>query len=306
MIAVRNGGDSGGYRGKLMRHLISFPRLAPVSTGGNFLRKLGLGLAAVTLAACAGPPTGSAPQQLVDRAALSVQDILSTENDRLSAATLLPRARGAVVCPRSFRAAFFAGGEGGGCVLLGRDAAGSWSSPAFYVLGSASFGLQAGIRDSQTLILVMNDRALDAMINRQFTLGADASLAVLHLGGGVEGSTTTALGADLIAFSRSRGFYAGLALDGTVLQPQPDWNQAYYGRAVVARDIVRNMTVHNPGADPLRGALLRVAGTARATARTPAANQRAFNQPAFNQPAIIDPGPPTGTVGRAPLAPIAR
>jgi hypothetical protein len=86
-----------------------------------------------------------------------------------------------------------------------------------------------------------------------------------------------------------------------VLQPQPEWNQAYYGRAVVARDIVRNMTVHNPGADPLRGALLRVAGTARATARAPA-----VNQPAFNQPAIIDPGPPTGTVGRAPLAPIAR
>jgi lipid-binding SYLF domain-containing protein len=184
-------------------------------------------------------------------------------------------------------------------VLLGRDAAGSWSSPAFYVLGSASFGLQAGIRDSQTLILVMNDRALDAMIDRQFTLGGDASLAVLHLGGGVEGSTTTALGADLVAFSRSRGFYAGLSLDGTVLQPQPEWNQAYYGRAVVARDIVRNMTVHNPGADPLRGALLRAAAPAPAvTGMQP--------NPAYTPPAINSPGPPPGGVGRAPLQPIAR
>ncbi len=262
------------------------------------MRKLGLGLAAAALAACAGPPTGTEPQRLVDRAALSVQDILSTENDRLSAATLLPRARGAVVCPRSFRAAFFAGGEGGGCVLLGRDAAGSWSSPAFYVLGSASFGLQAGIRDSQQLILVMNDRALDAMINRQFTMGADASMAILHVGGGVEGSVTTALGADLIAFSRARGFYAGLSLDGTVLQPQPEWNQAYYGRAVVSRDIVRNMAVHNPGADPLRAALLRVAATPRTAAAQAA--------PTYTPPAVVNPGPPSGGVGRAPLAPIAR
>lgn len=288
-----------------MHDLIWRNLVSPHRLGRNWLRKLGLGrsfgmLAMVALAACAGPPTGTEPQRLVDRAALSVQDILSTENDRLSAATLLPRARGAVVCPRSFRAAFFAGGEGGGCVLLGRDAAGSWSSPAFYVLGSASFGLQAGIRDSQTLILVMNERALDAMINRQFTLGADASLAVLHVGGGVEGSTTTALGADLIAFSRSRGFYAGISLDGTVLQPQPEWNQAYYGRAVVARDIVRNMTVHNPGADPLRAALLRVAASGRAAA--PAPSFQPAQAPIYTPP----PGPASGGVGRAPLAPIAR
>jgi len=283
-----------------MHDLIRQRPRAALRLGGNLMRKLGLGLALAALAACAGPPTGSEPQRLVDRAALSVQDILSTENDRLSAATLLPRARGAVVCPRSFRAAFFAGGEGGGCVLLGRDAAGSWSSPAFYVLGSASFGLQAGIRDSQTLILVMNDRALDAMINRQFTLGADASLAVLHVGGAVEGSTTTALGADLVAFSRARGLYAGIALDGTVLQPQPEWNQAYYGRAAVARDIVRNMTVHNPGADPLRGALLRAAAPSRTAAAPPTM------APAPASAFTPAPAPATGGVGRQPLAPIAR
>ncbi len=290
-----------------MRNLIWRNLVSPCLQGRNILHKLGLGpkLATVglmALAACAGPPGATGPQRLVDNSALSVQDILSSENDRLNAATLLPRARGAVVCPRRFRAAFFAGGEGGGCVLLGRDAAGSWSSPAFYVLGSASFGLQAGIRDSQTLILVMNDRALDAMINRQFTLGADASLAVLHVGGAVEGAITTALGADLVAFSRSRGLYAGVALDGTVLQPQPEWDQAYYGRAVVARDIVRNMTVHNPGADPLRAALLRAGSQTRAPAPSPGFTPPPTD-PGFVNPA---PGPAPSGVGRAPLAPIAR
>lgn len=270
------------------------------------MRKLILGLVvagfAGGLAACAGPPVGNEPQRLVDRAALSVQDILATENDRLNAARLLPRARGAVVCPRNFRVAFFAGGQGGGCVLLGRDAAGSWSSPAFYILGTGSFGLQAGIQDSQTLLLVMNDRALDALIDRQFKFGADASLAVAHLGGSVEGATTTALGADIAAFSRSRGLFAGLALDGTVLQPQPEWNQAYYGRAVVTRDIVRNMAVHNPGADPLRGALLRMAGAAQpaGAGMAPAPSDQGFGQTGGQT------GGQMGGVERAPLTPIAR
>lgn len=235
---------------------------------------------AVLLSACAGSPQGNAPQALVDRSALTVQEILAEENDRLDAASLLRRARGAVVCPRSFRVAFFAGGEGGGCVLLGRDAAGSWSSPAFYAVGSGSLGFQAGIQDSQTLLLLMNERALNAIIEGQFKFGADASLAVAHVGGSVEAATTTALGADILSFSRSRGLFAGLAFEGSVLQPQGQWNAAYYGREATPRQIVVEMTVHNPGADPLRAALLRhgggaaaapppVAGPAAAPARRP-------------------------------------
>ncbi len=215
---------------------------------------------AMLLSACAGAPTGQAPQALVDRSALTVQEILTEENDRLDATSILRRARGAVVCPRSFRVAFFAGGEGGGCVLVGRDAAGSWSSPAFFVVGSGSIGFQAGIQDSQTLLLLMNERALNSVIDQQFKFGADASLAVAHVGGSVEAATTPALGADILSFSRSRGLFAGLALEGSVLQPQPDWNAAYYGREATTRDIVVNMTAHNPGADPLRAALLRFSG----------------------------------------------
>ena len=252
---------------------------------------------AVLLSACAGSPQGNAPQALVDRSALTVQEILAEENDRLDAASLLRRARGAVVCPRSFRVAFFAGGEGGGCVLLGRDAAGSWSSPAFYAVGSGSLGFQAGIQDSQTLLLLMNERALNSVIDQQFKFGADASLAVAHVGGSVEAATTPALGADILSFSRSRGLFAGLALEGSVLQPQPDWNAAYYGREVTARDIVVNMAVHNPGADPLRAALLRYSGSAAPAAVQPVAGPAAVPAaPSRRMPA-------TGGVSRAPLPP---
>jgi lipid-binding SYLF domain-containing protein len=262
------------------------------------MRLVILAAAAALLAACAGTPTGNAPQSLVDRSALTVQDILSAENDRLDAASVLRRARGAVVCPQSFRAAFFAGGAGGNCVLVGRDAAGSWSSPAFYAVGSGSFGFQAGIQDSQTLLLLMNDRALNAMIDSQFKFGADASLAIAHLGGSVEGATTTALGADILSFSRSRGLFAGLALEGSVLNPMDDWNAAYYGREVTARDIVLNIAAHNPGADPLRAALMRFGGqpaAAPAPAFTPAAS-----------PAPAGRAAPRGGVSRSTLPPPPR
>lgn len=252
-----------------------------------------LAATAVLLAACAGSPAGNAPQSLVDRSALTVQDILSTENDRLDAASVLRRARGAVICPQSFRAAFFAGGSGGNCVLVGRDAAGSWSSPAFYAVGSGSLGFQAGIQDSQTLLLLMNDRALNAIIDRQFKFGADASLAIAHLGGSVEGATTTALGADILSFSRSRGLFAGLALEGSVLNPMPDWNSAYYGREVTTRDIVISMTAHNPGADPLRAALMRFGGQPAAAAPAPIAATSAATMPS--------PPATRGGVSRAPL-----
>lgn len=258
-----------------------------------------LAAAAALLSACAGSPGGNAPQSLVDRSALTVQDILSTENDRLDAASVLRRARGAVVCPQSFRAAFFAGGSGGNCVLVGRDAAGSWSSPAFYAVGSGSFGFQAGIQDSQTLLLLMNDRALNSIIDRQFKFGADASLAIAHLGGSVEGATTTALGADILSFSRSRGLFAGLALEGSVLNPMPDWNASYYGREVTARDIVLSMAAHNPGADPLRAALMRF-GAQPAAAPVAAAAPMPVASPAATSAA------PRGSVGRTTLPPPPR
>lgn len=232
---------------------------------------------AVTLAAlsgCAGTPAGGEAQTLVDRATLSVQDVLGQGNDRLQAASLLPRARAVVVCPRIFRAGFFFGGEGGGCVLVGRDAAGSWSSPAFYTLGTGSFGLQAGIQDLQIVMLVMNDRALNALLDSQLKLGADASLAFATFGGSVEGSTTAAVGADILAFARARGLFAGLALEGSMLSARSEWNRGYYGQDVSPRQIVVGMAVHNPGADPLRAALMRL-GSAQPAAAQPSATQPA-------------------------------
>lgn len=196
-------------------------------------------------------------QTLVDRAALAVQEVMTGGDRPQDAQDFLRRARAVMVCPRIFRAGFILGGEGGTCVLVGRDGGGSWSSPAFYQLASGSIGLQAGIQDMVVVMMVMTDRGLDALMNSQFTLGADASVALATLGAGIQGGTTTAVGADIVAIARARGLFAGLSLQGSLLTYLPDYARAYYGREASARQIVIAMEVHNPGADPLRAMLMR-------------------------------------------------
>lgn len=200
-------------------------------------------------------------QQLVDRATLTAQEMLSVGDPTILAdlRDAARRARAAMICPRVFRAGFIIGGQGGPCVLVARDGAGSWSSPAFYGMGSGSFGLQVGIQDMQIIMFIMTQRGLDAVMEDHFKLGADASVAFATLGGSVGGGTTTNVGADILSYARSRGLFAGLALEGQVLAPSVDSNHAYYGRPVSARQIVINMAAHNPAADPLRATLMGAA-----------------------------------------------
>ncbi len=196
-------------------------------------------------------------QALVDRATLALQELMSTGDNVADAVGFLRRSRAVMVCPRVFRAGFIFGGEGGSCVLLGRDGAGSWSSPAFYILGSGSVGLQIGVQDAMVAIMIMTDRGLQAVMDSQFKVGADASVAFATIGAGIQGSTTAAAGADIVAVARARGLFAGLSLSGSVLSYQPGSASAYYGREYSARQIVLAMEAHNPGSDPLRAMLLR-------------------------------------------------
>ena len=205
------------------------------------------------------------PQSLVDRATLSVQEML-TEGDPKALEDgrgLLRRARAAVICPQVFRAGFILGGQGGACVLVARDAAGSWSSPAFYGLASGSLGFQIGVQDMQIMMLVMNDAALGALMDSQFKFGADASVSVATIGAGLAGATTSAAGADIVAIARARGLFAGVALEGSLLTARSAWNRAYYGQEAAPRQIVVAMQAYNPGADPLRTVLMRFGGPAQ-------------------------------------------
>ncbi len=218
-------------------------------------------------------------QQLVDRATLAAQQMLNNR-DGTDAQYVLKRARAVMICPQVFKAGFLFGGQGGSCVLVARDAAGSWSAPAFYGLGGGSIGFQAGIQDAEVMLMIMSDKGLGAVMDSQFKLGADASATFVDLGGGIEGATTAALRADIVGFTRARGLYAGVSLSGSLLSSKSDWNAAYYGRPVAAQQIVLGMEAANPAADPLRQVLIQYGQQAEAV-----------SPPALPPPVPLQPGP---------------
>jgi lipid-binding SYLF domain-containing protein len=197
-------------------------------------------------------------QTLVDRSTLTVQEMLGGSPNS-DARSLIRRARAVMVCPRVFKAGFIFGGQGGGCVMSGRLQSG-WTDPAFYGMGTGSIGLQIGIQDAEVLLIVLTEKGLHALLDSQFRIGADAGISFVTLGAGVAGATTAAFRADIVAFSQSRGLYAGISLEGGLIGARSEWNQLYYGRPLASEQIVLGGEANNPGADPLRETLARFSG----------------------------------------------
>jgi lipid-binding SYLF domain-containing protein len=194
------------------------------------------------------------PQATVDHAIGTLQD-LRHDKEFGNAIQLLSRARAVLIAPQIFKAGFFFGGEGGRAVLMVRGPSGSWSDPAFYTIASGSFGLQIGAQVAEMIMFVMSERALSALMANKFEIGANAGIAVATLGSTVAGATTSNAGADIIVWASSSGAYAGISLQGTLVQPQGDANAAYYGNPVTSQEIVLQRAVRNPAAAPLVRAL---------------------------------------------------
>jgi lipid-binding SYLF domain-containing protein len=266
----------------------------------RFYGRLALTAALLLAPAAAIADTQMGQQELVDRATLAAQDILDGQQGN-DARNLLPRARAVMICPRVFRAGFLFGGEGGGCVLLARGGGGSWSSPAFYSVGGGSFGLQAGIQDAEVMMMILTSNGLRAVMDSQFRLGADASVAVVTVGGGVEGATTTNLNADIVAFARTRGLFAGVSLQGSVMSSDSGGDQLYYGQPVGPVEIVMAMRVNNPAADPLRAVLMRYGAPGAPPPPPPSANYQPPPPP--EQPQLGYAAAPAGPVQEQSLPP---
>ncbi len=235
-------------------------------------------------------------QALVDRSTITVQEMM-TQRISQTPRMMLGRARAVLICPRIFKAGFFLAGSGGNCVLLARAGNGTWSYPAFFTIGSASFGLQIGLQDSSLILMVLTNRGLDALLNSHFKLGGDASLAIATVGGGVQGALTTGLTADIVAFQSSRGAFAGISVEGSVLSSNLDMDQAYYGQRLDTRQVVLAMQGANPGADPLRGVLTRLGAS---VTPYPQAGYPPQSRYAQGSPGYTPSYPPAGT-GYTPM-----
>jgi lipid-binding SYLF domain-containing protein len=139
-----------------------------------------------------------------------------------TARNMLADAKAIYIVPKLVKGGFIFGAEGGDGVLLRRTAHG-WSTPRFYGMGSASFGLQAGLEQAELVFIINSDRALAGIEHGNFKLGAGAGLTVVNLSSGAEGATT-AHGGDIVVWTSGSGAYGGLTVNGSVISPDKDEN----------------------------------------------------------------------------------
>ena len=212
--------------------------------------------AAVAMAACAttdsgGPGASGEADKLVADAQTTFNNFLR-DPDQTWVQENLGRAKAVLIAPQIVKAGFIFGGSGGRAVLVARDGR-TWYGPAFYDLATASVGFQAGLEVSEALILVMTDKGLNSLMASTFKIGGDASVAAGPVGAGAKSTVT----ADLIQFTRAKGVYGGLNLDGTVVHTNDSWNTAYYGRSVTPPDILIRRTARSDRASALLAEVTR-------------------------------------------------
>jgi lipid-binding SYLF domain-containing protein len=160
---------------------------------------------------------------------------------------LWERAQCVVVIPSMKKAAFIIGGEYGAGVMSCRRGT-EWSAPIFMQLAKGSWGLQIGAASTDLAMLVMNQRGADKLLQDKVSLGADASVAAGPVGRAAAAATDAQMSAEMLAYSRSQGLFAGIDLSGGVLRPDQEANVRAYGAGIGPRDIVSGARVTIPPA----------------------------------------------------------
>ena len=162
---------------------------------------------------------------------------------------LLEKAECVIVIPSMTKIAMGIGGSYGRGAMVcrsGKTFKGPWGAPAMYAIEGGSFGLQLGGESTDVVLLVMNNRGVDALLSSKVTLGGNASAAAGPKGRSADASTDLSLRAEILSYSRSRGLFAGVSLEGTSLRPDDDATEQVYGRKMTARSIVTGKRIAVP------------------------------------------------------------
>lgn len=178
-------------------------------------------IAAVT-ALCSILPAQAADKGELLRDANRVVDHLRSDPAFGTARNMLQNARAVYIVPKLVKAGFIFGAEGGSGVLLHRTGRG-WSSPRFYDMGSASFGLQIGLEQAELVFIINSDRALKGIEGGNFKIGANAGITVVTLSSGAEGATTDR-GGDIVVWTSGTGAYGGLTVNGSIIKGDDEMN----------------------------------------------------------------------------------
>jgi len=196
----------------------------------------------------------TAPDRLTDAADM-MTDIMSAP-DKGIPQDLLEKASCIVIVPGVKGGAFIFGGKyGKGFMLCRKESGVGWSAPASVRVEGGSFGFQIGVSETDVVMLVMNQSGVKKLLSSKFTLGADASVAAGPVGRTSTAETDAQMHAEILSWSRTRGVFAGIALQGATLRPDDDWNKELYGKSMSNRDIVLGNTPSPPAAAKLHAIL---------------------------------------------------
>jgi lipid-binding SYLF domain-containing protein len=177
-----------------------------------------------------------------------VKEILDVPDDIPQ--DLLDKARCVVVFPSVVKAAFVVGGSYGRGAMVcrgGSDFNGPWGAPAMMALEGGSVGFQIGGQATDFVILVMNNRGVNSLLHSKVKLGADASIAAGPKGRDATAETDVTFRSEMLSYSRARGVFAGVSLEGSTLRPDEDANRRVYGKDVAAVQIIAESRVQAPG-----------------------------------------------------------
>jgi len=220
----------------------------------NAIRRSLIGLCAASFVAAAPIAAAqSEEQKLVNKADVTLSNFLR-DPQMTWLQQNIGRAKAVLIAPEIVKAGFIFGGSGGRAVLVAKEG-GKWHGPSFYTMATASVGFQAGVQVSENVTLVMTEKGMNSMLAANFKIGGDASVAAGPVGAGAKSDVT----ADLISFSRAKGVYGGVNLDGTLVNLSDDWNKAYYGKPVQPVDILLKGAASNKGAAKLLGDVAKAA-----------------------------------------------
>jgi lipid-binding SYLF domain-containing protein len=209
------------------------------------MRKLIVVLAAITLSSLslADTPREKAEDRL-ERAAEVVQQIMSAP-DKGIPEEVIRNAKCIAVVPHEIRAGFIFGARGGRGVATCRTKKG-WSAPAFFTIAGGSFGLQVGLEGVDNVLMIMNQRGMDRLLSDKFQIGGEASAAAGPVGRHAAAGIDWKLETEILSYSRARGIFAGVSLDGTYVRPDNEAIRTVYGKNLSTRTILTG-EVGSPG-----------------------------------------------------------
>jgi lipid-binding SYLF domain-containing protein len=211
--------------------------------------KYGVGLM-LTLSTAMWCSADTNPDKQIHESAAVLNEVMGAK-DRGIPEDLLSKAVCVGIVPDLKRAGFIVGAKYGKGVLTCRTANGSWSAPEIIRIEGGSVGFQIGAGETDVVFVVMNRRGMEKLMRDKFTVGGDASVMAGPVGRSAQAETDAMMHADILSYSRSRGVFAGIALDGATLRPDKDENRALYGRDVTPHQILMGRIPPPPAASPL-------------------------------------------------------